>query len=101
MMGFWEGHVFTACGKTPIRDGFGKGTSSTRAVTAAESIAASSRWGNAAMGDHVSRSRLDNANASANDIWLVLHLMIAGRLHWRKRDAQAAPPRRPAPFHFS
>src|ERR1017187_5163389 len=25
--GFWEGHEFTACGKTPIKAGFGKGTS--------------------------------------------------------------------------
>src|SRR5690349_22741702 len=23
-----------------------------------------------------------------NDLWLVLHLMIAGRLHWRDRGAQ-------------
>ncbi len=36
------------CPKTPFRAGFGKGTSSTRAVTAAQSTAASSRWGNAA-----------------------------------------------------
>ena len=34
---------------TPIRKGIGKGTSSTRAVTDAESTAASSRWGNAAL----------------------------------------------------
>ncbi len=26
-----------------------------------------------------------------NDIWLVLHLMIAGRLHWKKRDAKLSP----------
>jgi formamidopyrimidine-DNA glycosylase len=25
-----------------------------------------------------------------NDIWLVLHLMIAGRLHWRPKDAKLA-----------
>jgi len=25
-----------------------------------------------------------------NDVWLVLHLMIAGRLHWRSRGAKAA-----------
>ncbi|HEX3458101.1 MAG TPA: DNA-formamidopyrimidine glycosylase family protein, partial [Candidatus Baltobacteraceae bacterium] len=24
------------------------------------------------------------------DLWLVLHLMIAGRLHWRPRDAKLA-----------
>src|SRR5262249_16258204 len=24
------------------------------------------------------------------DLWLVLHLMIAGRLHWRARDAKLA-----------
>ncbi len=36
-----------------------------------------------------------------NDIWLVLHLMIAGRLHWRKRDAKVSPPRGLAAFDFS
>src|SRR5271163_4768446 len=36
-----------------------------------------------------------------NDIWLVLHLMIAGRLHWRKRDAKLSPPRGLAAFDFS
>jgi len=30
------------------------------------------------------------------DLFLVLHLMIAGRLHWRDRDASPAPRRRPA-----
>ena len=35
------------------------------------------------------------------DIWLVLHLMIAGRLHWRKRDAEVSPPRGLAAFDFS
>jgi formamidopyrimidine-DNA glycosylase len=35
-----------------------------------------------------------------NDIWLVLHLMIAGRLHWRKRDAKLSPPRGLAAFDF-
>jgi hypothetical protein len=25
--GFWEGHGFTGCGKTPFQAGFGKGTS--------------------------------------------------------------------------
>lgn len=35
-----------------------------------------------------------------NDIWLVLHLMIAGRLHWKKRDAKLSPPRALAAFDF-
>jgi len=35
-----------------------------------------------------------------NDIWLVLHLMIAGRLHWKKRGAKVSPPRRLAAFDF-
>ena len=35
-----------------------------------------------------------------NDLWLVLHLMIAGRLHWRKRDAKLSPPRGLAAFDF-
>jgi formamidopyrimidine-DNA glycosylase len=47
---------------------------------------------------------LDNANHNATDganvIWLVLHLMIAGRLHWRKRDAKVSPPRGLAAFDF-
>ena len=36
-----------------------------------------------------------------NEIWLVLHLMIAGRLHWRKRDAKLSPPRGLAAFDFA
>jgi formamidopyrimidine-DNA glycosylase len=36
-----------------------------------------------------------------NDLWLVLHLMIAGRLHWRKRDAKLSPPRGLAAFDFA
>ncbi len=35
------------------------------------------------------------------DIWLVLHLMIAGRLHWRKRNAKVSPPRGLAAFDFA
>jgi formamidopyrimidine-DNA glycosylase len=35
-----------------------------------------------------------------NEIWLVLHLMIAGRLHWKKRDAKLSPPRGLAAFDF-
>ena len=36
-----------------------------------------------------------------NDIWLVLHLMIAGRLHWVKSGAKVSPPRGLAAFDFS
>src|SRR5271168_1043738 len=36
-----------------------------------------------------------------NDIWLVLHLMIAGRLHWGKHDAKVSPPRGLAAFDFA
>ena len=36
-----------------------------------------------------------------NGMWLVLHLMIAGRLHWKKRDAKVSPPRGLAAFDFS
>src|SRR5271168_4654903 len=36
-----------------------------------------------------------------NDIWLVLHLMIAGRLHWRKAGAKVSPPRGLAAFDFA
>jgi formamidopyrimidine-DNA glycosylase len=35
------------------------------------------------------------------DLWLVLHLMIAGRLHWRKRGVKVAAPRGLAAFDFS
>ena len=34
-----------------------------------------------------------------NDLWLVLHLMIAGRLHWK--DAKGVTPRALATFEFS
>lgn len=34
------------------------------------------------------------------DLWLVLHLMIAGRLHWRPRDAKLAGRRSLAAFDF-
>jgi len=34
------------------------------------------------------------------DLWLVLHLMIAGRLHWRERGAKLARPRGLAAFDF-
>ena len=35
-----------------------------------------------------------------DDLWLVLHLMIAGRLHWRPRGAKVSPPRGLAGFDF-
>ena len=34
------------------------------------------------------------------DFWLVLHLMIAGRLHWRVRGAKVSKPRGLAAFDF-
>src|SRR5919109_5235813 len=36
-----------------------------------------------------------------DDLWLVLHLMIAGRLHWRKPDAPLAGRNSLAAFDFS
>lgn len=36
-----------------------------------------------------------------DDLWLVLHLMIAGRLHWRPRGAKVSCPRGLAAFDFS
>ena len=36
-----------------------------------------------------------------NDLWLVLHLMIAGRLHWRPPDAKLAGRQTLAAFDFS
>jgi formamidopyrimidine-DNA glycosylase len=35
-----------------------------------------------------------------NDVWLVLHLMIAGRLHWRSRGAKLAGRNNLAAFDF-
>jgi formamidopyrimidine-DNA glycosylase len=35
-----------------------------------------------------------------NDLWLVLHLMIAGRLHWRSKDAKLAGRQALAAFDF-
>ena len=35
-----------------------------------------------------------------DDLWLVLHLMIAGRLHWRPRGAKVSKPRGLAAFDF-
>ncbi len=36
-----------------------------------------------------------------DDLWLVLHLMIAGRLHWRERNAPLPRKNAPAAFDFS
>ena len=35
-----------------------------------------------------------------SDLWLVLHLMIAGRLHWRPRSVKVSRPRGLAAFDF-
>ena len=35
-----------------------------------------------------------------DDLWLVLHLMIAGRLHWKERGTKLARPRGLAAFDF-
>jgi formamidopyrimidine-DNA glycosylase len=35
-----------------------------------------------------------------DDLWLVLHLMIAGRLHWKKPGAKVSSPRGLAAFDF-
>jgi len=35
------------------------------------------------------------------ELWLVLHLMIAGRLHWRVRGVKVSPPRGLAAFDFA
>ncbi len=39
-------------------------------------------------------------NGQNDELWLVLHLMIAGRLHWQKRGAKVARPRGLAAFDF-
>src|SRR5205085_10462880 len=36
-----------------------------------------------------------------DDLWLVMHLMIAGRLHWREPGAKLARKNAPAAFDFS
>jgi formamidopyrimidine-DNA glycosylase len=36
-----------------------------------------------------------------NDLWLVLHLMIAGRLHWRPREAKLGGRQNLAAFEFA
>src|ERR1051326_1308756 len=35
------------------------------------------------------------------DLWLVIHLMIAGRLHWREQNANLPRKNAPAAFDFS
>jgi len=35
------------------------------------------------------------------ELWLVLHLMIASRLHWKKRGTKVSPPRGLAAFDFA
>lgn len=35
-----------------------------------------------------------------NDLWLVLHLMIAGRLHWSQRGVRVSPKRALAAMDF-
>ena len=35
-----------------------------------------------------------------DDLWMVFHLMIAGRLHWKKRGVKVSPPRGLAAFDF-
>jgi len=36
----------------------------------------------------------------ADEFWLVLHLMVAGRLHWKARGVKVSPPRALAAFDF-
>ena len=36
-----------------------------------------------------------------DDLWLVLHLMIAGRLHWKRPGAKVSPPRGLAALNFT
>jgi formamidopyrimidine-DNA glycosylase len=42
-----------------------------------------------------------SGESGQDDLWLVLHLMIAGRLHWQKLGAKVARPRGLAAFDFS
>jgi formamidopyrimidine-DNA glycosylase len=44
---------------------------------------------------------LGELHPDEGDVWLVLHLMIAGRLHWQKRGAKVSRPRGLAAFDFS
>ncbi len=43
---------------------------------------------------------MDTPTNAAADLWLVLHLMIAGRLHWRQRGAKLAGRNSLAAFDF-
>jgi len=51
------------------------------------------------LGKRICIGLRDEASGKA-ELWLVLHLMIAGRLHWKKRDAKLSPPRGLAAFDF-
>ena len=42
----------------------------------------------------------ESSSTEQAEIWLVLHLMIAGRLHWRARGVKVSPPRGLAAFDF-
>jgi formamidopyrimidine-DNA glycosylase len=56
-----------------------------------------------AMGHQVSELRRIGKRVAIgfdNDVWLVLHLMIAGRLHWRARGAKLAGRNSLAAFDF-
>ena len=65
MTRFVSGHRFTGCGKTPESGTNGKGTSSTRAVSRAQSTAAFSRWGNASARKNFFRNLLTDAVSPA------------------------------------
>ena len=54
------------------------------------------------VGEPLERVRIGKRVAIGldNDLWLVLHLMIAGRLHWRPRDAKLAGRNSLAAFDF-
>jgi formamidopyrimidine-DNA glycosylase len=54
--------------------------------------------GSSAGGSRNGTPRAGESNQE--DLWLVLHLMIAGRLHWQKRGAKVARPRGLAAFDF-
>ncbi len=57
----------------------------------------------AAEGKHVTELRRMGKRICIGldeDLWLVLHLMIAGRLHWRARGVKVARPRGLAAFDF-
>ena len=43
---------------------------------------------------------LDRGSRDGERLWLVLHLMIAGRLHWSDKRKTPDGPRAPAAFDF-